>query len=83
MLGCLLTKVITYQIFHPGFLYGENAEELKNKAVLGFGRSKEGENCKNAIETGLWDRYMRMIESKESWQQVILDNFSVFRKIVQ
>jgi hypothetical protein len=49
-----------------GFLYGENAGELKNKAFSGFGGGSEGENCKNAIETGLWDRYIRMIVPKES-----------------
>jgi len=42
-------------IFHPGFLYGENAGQLKNKAFSGFGGDDGGENCKNAIETGLWD----------------------------
>ena len=55
-----------FGFFHPGFLYGENAGELKNEAVLGFGRSREGENCKNAIETGLWDSYMCKIKS---WEQ--------------
>ena len=72
-----------YLDFHPGFLYGENAVQLKNKAVLEFGRSGRDDNCKNAIETGLWDRYMRMIESKEPWQRVLLDDSSGFIIIVQ
>ena len=49
-------------IFHPGFLYGENADQLKNKAFSGFGSGCEGENCKNAIETGLWDREKNRID---------------------
>ena len=40
-------------IIHPGFLYGENAGQLKNKAFSGFGGCDRGKNCKNAIETGL------------------------------
>ena len=70
-----------FWIFHPGFLYGENVGQLKNRAFSGFWVGGEEDNCKNAIETGLWDRYMRMIELKEPWQRVLLDIFSVFRKI--
>ena len=70
-------------IFHPGFLYGENAGELKNEAFSGFGRVGGEENCKNAIETGLWDRYMRKIKLREQSQRVLLDNFSVLKKSVQ
>ena len=53
-------------ILHPGFLYGENTGELKNKAFLGFRGRSEEENCKIAIETELWDRYICMIVPKES-----------------
>ena len=49
-------------IFHPGFLYGENAGQLKNKAFSGFGGDDGEENCKNTIETGLWDREKNRID---------------------
>ena len=44
MVGSSSSK--NFWIFHPGFLYGENAGELKNKAVSGFGGGSEGDNCK-------------------------------------
>ena len=53
-------------IFHPGFLYGENAGELKNKAFSGFGGGSEGENCKNAIGVQIMGQvhvYDRVVET--------------------